>query len=110
MSNFLSSDNHEIPIETAKCIAKVQTHMVETIKMNFQSNFNPNFLCDLYQTSECNQSHLFYCTKLIGSNELISYIPDYEDIFDDNNPEEQLYVANIMIENLKKKKKIEDSW
>ena len=33
--------------------------------------------------------HLLYCSKLIGSSELISYIPEYEDIFNDNDPEEQ---------------------
>ena len=27
----------------------------------------------------------------------------FEDIFDDSNPEEQCYIADIMIENLKKK-------
>ena len=89
MYNFLSSGDHEIPIETAKFIAKVQAHMVETIKMNFQSNFKNNFICDLCKISVCNQAHLLYCCKLIGSNELVSYIPEYEDIFDDNNPEEQ---------------------
>ena len=104
MSKFLCSENHDIPIETAKFIAKVQAHMVETIKINFQSNFKPNFRCDLCKMSECNQSHLLYCTKLIGSSELITYIPEYENIFDDNDPEEQLYMANILIDNLKRKK------
>ena len=72
MSQFLSSDNHDITIETAKFISKVQAHMVETIKMNFPSNFKPNFLCDLCKMSECNQAHLLNCTKLIGSSELIT--------------------------------------
>ena len=35
------------------------------------------------------------------------YIPVYEDIFDDSNPEEQVLIANIMMENLKKKKLLE---
>ena len=43
MSSFLSSEDHEIPIETAK----VQADMVETIKMNFQINFQIKFICDL---------------------------------------------------------------
>ena len=72
MSLILCSENHDIPIETAKFIAKVQAHMVETINMNFQSNFKPNFCCDLCTMSECNQDHLMYCTKLIGSSELIT--------------------------------------
>ena len=72
MSLILCSENHDIPIETAKFIAKVQVLMVETINMNFQSNFKPNFCCDLCTMSECNQDHLMYCTKLIGSSELIT--------------------------------------
>ena len=54
-----------------------------------------------------NQSHLLYYSSLIGSNQLISYIPDYKDIFNDNDTEEQYYIANIMKENLRKKKEIE---
>ena len=57
--------------------------------------------------NECNQSHLLYCEALIGSNELITYIPKYEDIFNDDNVEEQFFIANIMLANLKKKKAIE---
>ena len=37
----------------------------------------------------------------------ISYIPNYIDIFNDNDIKEQLYIANLMIENLKRKKAIE---
>ena len=58
MSSFLTSNDHKIPIETAKFIAKVQAHMVETIKINFQSNHTPNVLCNLCQMGKCNQSHL----------------------------------------------------
>ena len=32
----------------------------------------------------------------------------YADIFDDSNPEKQVFIANIMIENLKKKKLLEE--
>ena len=109
MSLFLCSENHDILIETAKFIAKVQANMVETIKIKFQRNFKPNFLCDLCKMRECNQANLLYGTKLIGSSELITYIPEYENMFDDNDPEEQLYVANILIDNFKRKKKMEES-
>ena len=106
MSPYLTSQS-EVPIETAKSITKIQTHMVENIKMNFQGNYKPNFECNSCQISECNQSHLLYCKSLIGSNQLISYIPDYEDIFNDNNPKEQCFIAEIMKENLKRKKEME---
>ena len=47
--------------------------------------------------------------KLIGSNEIVTYIPEYENIFDDENPQEQLFIAKILIENMKKKKTIEET-
>ena len=80
MSNYLSSQIENVPIETAKFIAKTQTHMIETVKTNFKEYYKPNLTCNLCLLNECNQSHLLYCTKLIGSNQIITYIPDYEDI------------------------------
>ena len=42
--------------------------------MNFQSKFKPNFPCDFFKISECNQAHVLYRTKLIESSKLISYL------------------------------------
>ena len=47
-----------------------------------------------------------YCRALIGSNKIISYIPNYEDIFNDEDQKEQCFIANVMISNLKKKKEL----
>ena len=55
----------------------------------------------------CDQSHLLYCEALIGSDQLVTYIPEYEEIFNDDNTDEQYFVARIMMANLKKKKEIE---
>ena len=94
-------------METAKFIAKTQSHMIETVKTNYPGFYKPNLIYNACLTSECNQPHLLYCQKLIGSNELITYIPNYEDIFDDSNTEEQCFIANLMMANLKKKKQLE---
>ena len=107
ISYFLSAHSEYIPVETAKFIAKAQSHMIENIKTNFQGYYKPNLICDTCLISECNQSHLLNCQKLLGSNELVTYIPNYEDIFDDSNPEEQCYIASLMMANLKKKKQLE---
>ena len=89
ISYFLSSHSENIPVETAKFIAKTQSHMIETIKTNFQVYYKPNLICNACSSSECHQSHLLNCQKLIGSNELVTYLPNYEDIFDERNPEEK---------------------
>ena len=49
-----------------------------------------------------------YCKLIIGSSQLITYFPNYKEIFDDHNPNEQNFMANIMIANLKTKKDIEN--
>ena len=108
MSGYLSSHYETIPLVIARFIAKLQSHMVETVKSNFPQYYKPNLLCNLCLLSECNQSHLLNGPKLLGSNQLITYIPMYEYIFDDSNPEEQVFIANIMIENLKKKKALQE--
>ena len=104
MSKSLSSHNEDTPIETAQFIAKIQTHMLETVKTNFKEAYKPNFVCKSCNLGECKQSHLLYCSKLIGSNQLVSYIPEYQDIFNDDDPKEQCYIARLMMENLQKKK------
>ena len=82
--------------------------MIETVKMNFKETYKPDLVCKSCSLSECNQSHLLNCSKLIGSNQLVSYIPEYQDIFNDDDPKEQCYIASLMMENLKKKKEIEE--
>ena len=81
--------------------------MIETIKIYFQGQFKPNFVCISCNSGIYDQSHLMYCTALIGSNQLITYIPNYKDIFNDGDTKVQVFIANIFMENLKKKKEIE---
>ena len=80
MSNFLFPGEEEVPIETAKFIAQAQTDMIEYVKINFKERYKPHLNCNTCITNKCNQSHLLYRLKLIGSNEIITYIPNYEDI------------------------------
>ena len=106
MSSFLCSHD-DFSIDTVKFIAKAQCHMIETIKMNFQQGHKEDHICDSCRFKVCNQSHLLDCKALIGSNQLVTYIPNYEDIFNDEDTEEQNFIAQIMMANLKLKKEIE---
>ena len=45
---------------------------------------------------------------LIGKNEILSYIPNYNDIFG-TDLGEKVYIARLMKENLRRKKEIENS-
>ena len=42
MSTFLCPGEEKVPIETAKLIAKAQTHMIENVKMNFKEQYKPH--------------------------------------------------------------------
>ena len=81
--------NEEIPKEIAKFIEKAQCNMIDNVKMNFQKEYKPNYICNACMKNECNQSHLLYCSALLGSNQILIYTPTYEDLCDDNNKEEQ---------------------
>ena len=52
--------------------------------------------------------HLMEWSALIKSNELLTYIPHSNDVFEDKNPEEQYNIAILMMNNLDKKKIIEN--
>ena len=108
MAQFSTSKNEEFELKTSSFIAKVQTHMIENVKSNFKEYYNPNLVCNSCNLSECNQEHLLECTALIGKNELVTYIPNYIDIFDNENIQEQMYISRLMIENLNRKKTIEN--
>ena len=108
MAPYLTSNNEEFSLKTASFIAKLQTHMVENIKCNFKEQYKPNLTCNSCLISECNQKHLLECSALIGRNELLTYIPNYNDIFDNENCTEQEYIGRLMMENLRRKKIIEE--
>ena len=40
-----------------------------------------------------NHSHLLYCSALLGSNQLVTYIPNYIDLFNDEDTDKQNYIA-----------------
>ena len=54
-----------------------------------------------------NQEHLLSCKYLIGKNEIVSYIPDYEDLFLEDI-DAQVYTSRIMKENYIRMKHLED--
>ena len=81
--------------------------MIENVKINFEQEHQPNFLCNSYEKSVCNQLYLFFHPALLGSNQLTPSIPNYEYVFYDNNMEEHCFIARIMMENLQRKKELD---
>ena len=105
LADYLQSNQDFIPQEIQFFLAKLQTRMVREIKCNFRK-MHTNLYCGVCEKEECTQEHLLSCKKLMGTNEILSYIPEYNEIWE-GNLEEKLYIANIMHTNLKKKKELE---
>ena len=73
MSPYLKSNIEDVSVQTASFIAKIQSHMVENIKLNYKEQYKPNLICDSCKISECDQKHLLECSELIGTKQ-ISFI------------------------------------
>ena len=60
-AHYLCSTSDKIQNLTAKFFAKVQSHMIETVKINFQGYFKPNVVWNSCNSESFYQSHLMYC-------------------------------------------------
>ena len=100
--------NEDVTIQIAKFIDQIQCRIIREVKCNFRNYHKDNILCNTCKISKCTNSHLLNCQKLIGGNQLVTYIPNYEDIFI-NNTREQAYIASLMFHNLRRKKEMEIS-
>ena len=100
--------NDDVTIQIAKFIVQIQCRIIREVKCNFRNDHKDNILCNTCKISDCTNSHLLSCFKLIGGNQLVTYIPNYEDIFI-NNTKEQAYIASLMFDNLRRKKAMENS-
>ena len=93
-------------MKTASFIAKAQKHMIENIKCNSKQQYKPYLSCKSCHISKCNKK-MFQYSALIGRNEPLTYIPNYIDIFSNENSTEQEYIARLMRDNLRTKTIIE---
>ena len=107
MAEYLLPTENGISANLAKFIAQIQSQMIDGVKANFSRKYEGNLMCDSCKQSECNQQHLLECPVLIGKNENLTYIPNYSDVFG-NDISEIIYIAQLMRENLKMKKDMEN--
>ena len=57
--------------------------------------------CEGCKQEESTTKHTLECKSLLGRNEIVTYIPTYEDLFGEDE-EEQIYIARIILDNLKR--------
>ena len=55
--------------------------MIENIKNNFKEHYKQNLACNSCNKGICDRKHLLEFSELLGKNLILSYIPNYQDIF-----------------------------
>ena len=90
----------EINSYERKVIFQLRTRMHFKIKNHFR-NMHEDSICDGCRKYESTTKHTLECETLLGKNQLFTYIPNYEDLFG-NEEEEQVYISRIIEENLRR--------
>ena len=87
----------EISLDERKWFFKSRTDDID-IRANYKWKHEAFTCVSCKENIQEDNEHLLVCSKLIGKNELISYIPEYKDLFSENT-EEQVYISRILKEN-----------
>ena len=98
MAEYLSSSDLDISIDGKKWIFKIRTEDIylPTNRRWMKEDLN----CYNCINLEMNQSHLLNSKYLLGTCEIVTYVPDYNDIYN-GTIEEMLYTCRILKENYK---------
>ena len=100
MQNYLCSEDIVISNEERKYIFQMRTKMCFSIKTHFR-NMHTNVICGGCKIEESTTKHTLECTSLLGSNELVTYIPDIQDLYGDDE-DKQVYIARILKDNIRR--------
>ena len=100
MQNYLCSEDIDISNEERKFIFQLRTKMCFSIKTHFR-NMHLSVLCGGCKLQESTTKHTLECNNLIGSNELVTYLPNIEDLYGDDE-DEQVYISRILKDNIRR--------
>ena len=96
MAEYLSPKEMDLSIDEQKWLLKCR---IEDIDISENGNWNnENIMCKYCHDEAFTQRHLLYCKYLQGKNEILSYIPDYNDLFNEDM-NEQIYISRLIKEN-----------
>ena len=79
---------------------KYRTQMSFGIKSHFR-NMHANTICDGCRLEESTTYHTLICNALLGGNEIVTYIPNIEDLYG-NNEDEQVYISILLQDNIRR--------
>ena len=98
MQNYLASEDLDITNFERKHIFLTRTKMHYKIKTHFR-NMYQDVICEGCRKAESTTRHTLECSSLLGMNEIVTYLPTYEDIYGDDEIE-QAYISRILRDNM----------
>ena len=102
MAQYLTSENFDATIEEKKFLFQCRVDDLE-LKGNKKWKYE-NIICNnCDENSIETQRHILFCKPLLRSNQILTYIPDYEELFGDDI-EAQVYAARILKDNYSRRK------
>ena len=98
IQSYLNTEDINITNEERKYIFQLRTKMCFKIKTHFRNMFE-NTVCEGCHREESTTSHTLSCKSLIGGNEIVTYLPNYDDLYGEDE-DELVYLARVIKDNL----------
>ena len=96
MAEYLTPIEEDISISEKKWMFKCRIEDIDIVSdRKWNTHKDPCVHCP---GKQLDQKHLLLCQYLLGKNQILSYIPEYKDIFN-GSLEEQIYTSRILKEN-----------
>ena len=98
IQSYLNTEDMNITNEERKYIFQLRTKMCFKIKTHFRNMFE-NTVCEGCNIEESTTSHTLACKSLIGGNELVTFLPNYDDLYGEDE-DELVYLARVIKDNI----------
>ena len=101
LAEYLHLENEYLTVEEKKWLFKCRVEDID-IKGNHRWKHS-NIACfSCKKNIDETQRHLVFCEYLLGKNEHISYIPEYDELYN-GSLDEQVYLAKILQDNFNRR-------
>ena len=100
MQPYFGTQDIDISNEERTFIFQLRTKLCFKIKTHFSHTYE-NSICDGCLVEESRTTHILECRSLIGANEIVTYLPEYRDLYGEDE-DEIVYISRIVKDNLRR--------
>ena len=93
IQNYLNSENIDVHNDERKLIFHLRSQMLYKMKTHFRNMYEET-ICEGCKVDESTAKHTLQCSKLIVKNELVTYLPQYDYIYGEDEGEQVYMVRN----------------